>query len=198
MSTSLDFYFDVGSPTAYLAWQRLKQLREQYDLTINFKPMLLGGVFKATGNASPVANPAKGAYMASMDMPRFAVRYGVTLNFNPHFPVNTLGLQRGAIAAQEAGCLEEYLAAVYPAMWVDAKDMGDTEVVKSVLADAGLDAESLLAATQDPDVKAALISNTEEAVSRGAFGAPTMYIGDEMFFGQDRLDFVEERLRSAA
>ena len=194
MTTTLDFYFDVGSPTAYLAWQRLLQLREQYDLSINFKPMLLGGVFKATENVSPVANPAKGAYMATMDMPRFAARYGVPLAFNPHFPVNTLGLQRGAIAALAAGCLEAYLAAVYPAMWIDGKDMGDVEVVKAVLEQAGLDAQGLLAATQDPEVKAALISNTEEAVSRGAFGAPTMYIGEEMFFGQDRLDFVEERL----
>ncbi len=198
MSTNLDFYFDVGSPTAYLAWQRLLQLRDQYDLQINFKPMLLGGVFKATENQSPVANPAKGAYMASMDMPRFAARYGVPLAFNPHFPVNTLTLQRGAIAAQRAGCLEDYLAAIYPAMWIDAKNVGDTDVVQAVLRAAGLDAEGLLAATQDPEVKAALISNTEEAVSRGAFGAPTMYIGDEMFFGQDRLDFVEERLRASA
>jgi 2-hydroxychromene-2-carboxylate isomerase len=198
MSTTLDFYYDVGSPTAYLAWQRLRQLREQYDLVINFKPMLLGGVFKATENVSPVANPAKGAYMATMDMPRFAARYGVPLNFNPHFPVNTLGLQRGGIAAQAAGCLEEYLEAVFPAMWVDAKNLGDTEVVHAVLSEAGLDADGLLAATQDPEVKAGLISNTEEAVSRGAFGAPTMYIGDEMFFGQDRLDFVEERLQAAA
>lgn len=198
MSTTLDFYYDVGSPTAYLAWQRLRQLRDQYKLVINFKPMLLGGVFKATENVSPVANPAKGAYMATMDMPRFAARYGVPLNFNPHFPVNTLGLQRGGIAAQAAGCLEEYLEAVFPAMWVDGKNMGDTEVVHAVLSDAGLDADGLLAATQDPEVKTGLISNTEEAVSRGAFGAPTMYIGDEMFFGQDRLDFVEERLQAAA
>ncbi len=197
MTTSLDFYFDVGSPTAYLAWQRLRQLREQYALEIHFKPILLGGVFKATENQSPVANPAKGAYMATQDMPRFAARYGVPLSFNPHFPVNTLNLQRGAIAAQRAGCLEEYLAAIYPAMWVDARDMGDAEVVHGVLEAAGLDAEALLAATQDPEVKAALISNTEEVVSRGAFGAPTMYIGEEMFFGQDRLDFVEERLKAA-
>ncbi len=198
MSTTLDFYFDVGSPTAYLAWQRLRQLRQQYDLEINFKPMLLGGVFKATENQSPVANPAKGAYMATMDMPRFAARYGVPLNFNPHFPVNTLGLQRGAIAAQAAGCLEHYLEAIFPAMWVAAKNMGDTEVVRAVLEEASLDAEGLLAATQDPEVKSGLIANTEEAVARGAFGAPTMYIGDEMFFGQDRLDFVEERLQAAA
>ncbi len=198
MSTTLDFYFDVGSPTAYLAWQRLLQLREQYDLQINFKPVLLGGVFKATDNVSPVTNPAKAAYMANVDMPRFAARYGVPLTFNPYFPVNTLSLQRGAIAAQAAGCLEEYLVAVYPAMWVDSQDMGDSEVVKAILERAGLDGDGLLVSTQDPEVKAGLISNTEEAVSRGAFGAPSLYIGDEMFFGQDRLDFVEERLQAAA
>ncbi len=197
MSTKLEFFFDVGSPTAYLAYCRLLQFRETYDLDLVFRPMLLGGVFKAADNASPVTIPAKGRYMVEHDLPRFSARYGVSLNFNPHFPVNTLGLMRGAIAAERADCLEPYLAAVFKGMWVDAKNMGDTEAVADTLSEAGLDAEALLAATQDPEVKAALIANTEEAVARGAFGAPTMYIGDEMYFGQDRLDFVEEQLRAA-
>ena len=194
MTTKVEFFFDVGSPTAYLAWCRLLQLREQYDMDLQFRPLLLGGVFKATDNASPVTIPAKGMYMMGHDLPRFAARYGVPINPNPHFPVNTLGLMRGAIAAERMGCLEDYLGAIFPAMWVESRDLGDVAVVAEVLAAAGLDAQALLEATQDPDIKAALIANTEEAVSRGAFGAPTMYIGEEMFFGQDRLDFVEERL----
>jgi 2-hydroxychromene-2-carboxylate isomerase len=196
MSTQLDFYFDFGSPTAYLAYMRLKQLQQQYDLEVVYKPMLLGGVFKATDNASPVTIPAKGKYMSEHDLPRFAKRYGVELDFNPFFPINTLYLMRGVFAARKLNCLLTYLDAVYKAMWVDRKNMGDLEVVAEVLSSAGLDSQALLEATQEPEIKQALIAATEEAVSRGAFGAPTMYIGDEMFFGQDRLDFVEERLRS--
>ena len=197
MSTQLDFYFDFGSPTAYLAYRRLKQLEQQYDLEVVYKPMLLGGVFKATDNSSPVAIPAKGKYMSEHDMPRFAQRYGVELAFNPFFPINTLYLMRGVFAARKLNCLPDYLDTVYKAMWVDQKNMGDLEVVAEVLRSADLDSETLLQATQEPDIKQALIAATEEAVSRGAFGAPTLYIGDEMFFGQDRLDFVEERLRCA-
>ncbi|MEP6390515.1 MAG: 2-hydroxychromene-2-carboxylate isomerase [Halioglobus sp.] len=197
MSTQLDFYFDFGSPTTYLAYKRLQQLEQQYDLELVYKPMLLGGVFKATSNASPVTIPAKGQYMSEHDMPRFAQRYGVELAFNPFFPINTLYLMRGVFAARKLNCLPTYLDAVFQAMWVTKQNMGDLDVVAEVLRSAGLDAEALLAATQEPEIKQALIAATEEAVSRGAFGAPTMYIGDEMFFGQDRLDFVEERLRSA-
>jgi 2-hydroxychromene-2-carboxylate isomerase len=198
MSTTLDFYFDFGSPTAYLAHCRLQQLAEQYDLVVNYQPMLLGGVFKATDNMSPVAVPAKGKYMNEQDLPRFCKRYGVSLNFNPHFPINTLQAMRGATAAKTAGCLATYVDAVYQAMWVDQKNIGDPEVLHGVIADAGLDADALMAATGDPDMKAELIRVTEEAVSRGAFGAPTMYIGDDMFFGQDRLDFVEEVLAGSS
>ena len=196
MTVTVEFFFDFGSPTAYLACRRLLQLREQYDMAIRFRPMLLGGVFKATENASPVTIPAKGRYMVEHDLPRFAKRYGVPINFNPHFPINTLTLMRGAIAAQRQDVFEPYLEAVFKAMGVDQKNMGDPEVAAETLRDAGLDDEALLAATQDPEVKAELIANTEEAVQRGAFGAPTLFIGDEMFFGQDRLDFVEERLRA--
>lgn len=196
MSVQLDFYFDFGSPTAYLAHKRLQQLVSEYNLQINYHPVLLGGLFKATGNMSPVAIPAKGGYMLQHDLPRFARRYGVPLNFNPHFPINTLPLMRGALAAQRMDCFERYLDVVYDAVWVDGKNMGEPEVIAEVLAAAGLDAEGLMALSQDPEVKAQLVSNTEAAVERGAFGAPTMFIGDEMFFGQDRLDFVEERLRA--
>jgi 2-hydroxychromene-2-carboxylate isomerase len=194
MTTQLDFYFDVGSPTAYLAYRRLQQLRDQHPLEIRFLPILLGGIFKATDNTSPVAIPAKGAYMMAHDLPRFAKRYGVPLNPNPHFPINTLNLMRGAIAAQRQDCLEPYLDCIFDGIWVNGQNLGDPDVARSCLESAGLDAETLLAGSQQPEVKQALIDNTEQAVSRGAFGAPTFFIGDEMFFGQDRLDFVEERL----
>jgi 2-hydroxychromene-2-carboxylate isomerase len=198
MTTHVEFFFDVGSPTAYLAWQRLRQLEAAYDMALVFRPMLLGGVFKATENASPVTIPAKGRYMMEQDLPRFARRYDVPLNPNPWFPINTLALMRGAIAASDMGVFDRYLPAVFQAMWVDAKNLNLPDVVAEVLTEAGLEAEALLAATQDPEVKAKLIANTEEAVERGAFGAPTLFIGDEMYFGQDRLDFVEEVLRAAA
>ena len=127
-------------------------------------------------------------------LPRFARRYGVPLAFNPHFPINTLNLMRGAIAAQRLDCLDPYLDAMYDAVWVAGENMGDAEVVARVLTDKQLDAAALLELAQDPEVKAELASNTEEAVERGAFGAPTMYMDGEMYFGQDRLDFVEEAL----
>ena len=194
MSKTIEFYFDFGSPTAYLAYQRLLQLREQYGASIEYRPMLLGGVFKATGNRSPIAVPAKGAYMMNHDLPRFARRYGVALNSNPHFPINTLYLMRGAIAAREMGCFDTFVDVVYRALWQDGKNMGDPGVVVGVLAEAGLDAAALMARSQEADVKAALVSATEAAVARGVFGAPTLFMGEEMFFGQDRLDFVEEIL----
>ena len=195
MSKTLEFYFDFASPTAYLAHKRLQQLREQYGLVIDYKPMLLGGVFKATGNATPISVPAKGKYMLESDLPRFSRRYGVTLNMNPYFPINTLYLMRAAIGAQQLDCLQPYIDTVFDAVWVAGKNMGDPEVVTQVLVDNGLDAQALMALSQDPAIKAALISATEEAVARGAFGTPTMYMDGEMFFGQDRLDFVEEALR---
>ncbi len=195
MSKTLEFYFDFGSPTAYLAHKRLGQLAEQYDLEVVYRPMLLGGVFKATGNNSPVAVPAKGKYMLETDLPRFAKRYGVPLNFNPHFPINTLNLMRGVIAAERLDCVEPYVNAMFDAVWVDGKNMGDPEVVAAALADTGLDVTALLELSQDAEVKAELISRTEEAVARGCFGAPSMFMDDDLYFGQDRLDFVEEAVQ---
>ena len=196
MSKTLEFYFDVGSPTAYLAHKRLGQLRKNYDLQVNYVPMLLGGIFKATGNTSPVAIPAKGKYMLEQDLPRFALRYGVPLAFNPHFPINTLNLMRGAVAAGRLGCSAGYVDRVFDAIWVHAQNMGDPVVISQVLAEAGLDAEGLIALSQDPEVKAELAANTEAAVARGVFGAPTMFMDGAMYFGQDRLDFIEEALQA--
>ncbi|MEP5569412.1 MAG: 2-hydroxychromene-2-carboxylate isomerase [Halioglobus sp.] len=194
MSKTIEFYFDFGSPTAYLAYCRLGQLKGQYDLSIEYKPMLLGGVFKAAANTSPITVPAKGKYMLEQDLPRFAQRYNVPLNFNPHFPINTLNLMRGAIAAAQLNCLDDYLRAMFKAVWVDSKNMGEVEVVAEVLTEAALDARAIMDRSQTPEVKAELISNTEAAVARGVFGAPTMFMDDAMYFGQDRLDFIEEVL----
>ena len=196
MSKTLEFYFDFGSPTAYLAYCRLGQLANQYGLTIHYKPMLLGGVFKAAANTSPITVPAKGKYMLEQDLPRFARRYDVPLNVNPHFPINTLNLMRGAIAAAELNCLDDYLQTVFKAMWVDGKNMGEIDIVAAVLQEASLDAEGIINRSQTPEVKAELISNTEAAAARGVFGTPTMFMDNAMYFGQDRLDFVEEALHS--
>lgn len=191
----LDFYFDFGSPASYLAYKRLRQLESKYDLVVNWIPMLLGGVFKATGNVSPVTVPAKGNYMVNQDFPRFAKRYDVPMRFNPYFPINTLNLMRGAVATQSEGVFDTYANAVFDAMWQQALDLGQVDVVAKTLQEAGLDAMALLELSQDSAIKQTLIDNTNQAVDRGVFGAPTMFVGDEMYFGQDRLDFIEAHLK---
>lgn len=195
---AVEFFFDFGSPTTYLAWTQLPGICAAAGATLVYRPMLLGGVFQATGNASPVTVPAKGKYMLT-DMARFARRYGVPMRFNPHFPINTLLLMRGAVGVQARWPqrLEDYVAAMFTAMWVEGRNMGDPSIVAEALGQAGFDAQALLALTADPAVKEGLKQNTEEAVRRGAFGAPTMFVGDQMFFGQDRLDFVKEALAAS-
>ena len=192
---TVEYFFDVGSPTAYLAWTQLPKIAAETGATIAWRPMLLGGVFKATGNASPVTVPAKGRWMND-DIARWARRYGVPLAFNPHFPINTLTLMRGATGLQmrRPAELPRYLDVVERAMWEASKDLGDPAVLAATLAAAGFDADEFAALVADPEVKAKLIATTEEAVARGVFGAPTFFVGDAMFFGQDRLDFVREAL----
>jgi 2-hydroxychromene-2-carboxylate isomerase len=196
---AVEFFFDFGSPTSYLAWTQLPGICDASGATLVYRPMLLGGVFQATGNASPVTVPAKGRYMLA-DLARFARRYGVPLRFNPHFPINTLALMRGAVGVQlrQPGRFDEFVSTVYRAMWVAGLDMSDPTVVGEALGKSGFDPQSILELSADPEIKAALKANTEEAVSRGAFGAPTMFVGDQMFFGQDRLDFVKEALSSVS
>ena len=191
MSKTIEFYFDFGSPTAYLAHKRLQQLKAEYGCTIDYKPVLLGGLFKASGNLSPVTVPAKGKYMMKYDLPRFAKLYQVPLGSNAHFPINTLNLMRGAVAALGQDYFDTYVDAVYNAIWVNGENMGDLNVVTRVLSDVGLNGQQIIAGTQDPEVKAGLISNTEAAVARGCFGAPTMFVDGDMFFGQDRMQFIE-------
>ncbi len=197
-SKVVEFFFDVGSPTTYLAWTQLPALCESAGATLLYRPMLLGGVFQATGNASPANVPAKGKYM-NVDMARYAKSYGVPLVVNPHFPINTLTLMRGAAGMQlkQPARFHDYLRAVFKAMWVDALNLNDPVVTGKMLAEAAFDPAALLALTADADVKAALRATTEEAVARGVFGAPTMFVGDAMFFGQDRLDFVRDALKQA-
>lgn len=192
----LDFYFDFGSPASYLAYKRLRQLESKYDVTVHWLPMLLGGVFKATGNVSPVTVAAKGNYMVNQDFPRFAKRYSVPMQFNPYFPINTLNLMRGAVAAQDEGVFDRYADAVFDAMWQEQLDLGQVDVVVKTLQNAGLDAMALLELTQSDAIKQTLIANTNQAIDRGVFGAPTMFVGDEMYFGQDRLDFIEADLKA--
>lgn len=195
MSASVDFYFDFGSPASYLAYTQIAALCEKARAALVYKPMLLGGVFQATGNQSPVMVPAKGAYIFT-DFDRYAQRYGVPLNRNPHFPINTLMLMRGAIGLQlrEPARFGAYLDAVFRAIWVDAKNLNDPATVAAVLQQAGFDPAALLALTQDAAVKEQLKVVTQEAIDRGVFGAPTFFVGDQMFWGQDRLDFVKEAL----
>ena len=196
MSKTLEFFFDVGSPTAYLASTQLPAMAAECGATLRYRPMLLGGVFKATGNASPVSVPAKGRWMHA-DMARWAQRYGVPFVMNPHFPINTLTLMRGAAGLQlrESADFARYLDTVFKAMWATPRNLGDAAELAKVLTEAGFDAEAFTTLVADPAVKAALVANTEEAVTRGVFGAPTMFVGEAMFFGQDRLDFVREALR---
>jgi 2-hydroxychromene-2-carboxylate isomerase len=193
MSKTLEFFFDYGSPTTYLAQVQLPGIAERTGAEIVRKPMLLGGVFKATENQTPVANPAKAKYMLA-DMARMAAHLGVPFQMNPYFVINSLPLMRGAVAAQADGNFEAYDAAMWQAMWVDGENMGEVEVIGKVLAAAGLDPAAFAERIQDPAVKATLIANTEEAVKRGAFGAPTCFVGEEIFFGSDRLDYVERAL----
>ena len=195
MAKSVDFYFDYGSPTTYLAYTQLPALARRTGATVNFKHMLLVGVFKATGNQSPVQVPAKGKYMFE-DLKWFANRYGVKYQRNAHFPINTLNLMRGALAALRDGYFTPYSDAIFKAIWVDGINMGDPAEIGKVLSAAGLDAQKIMAATQEPSIKEALKTATEEAVKRGVFGAPTFFVGEHMHFGQDRLPYVEELLKA--
>jgi len=193
--SDIDFIFDFGSPNAYLSWKVLPGIAARTGAAINLIPCLLGGIFKATNNQSPMAAfggvTGKLAY-EGLETRRFVAKHGLTkFASNPHFPVNTLMIMRGMVAAKRAGVADVYLEAVLKAMWEDGQKLDDPEVVVRVLDAAGLDGSALAAATQDPEVKAELVANTEAAVARGVFGIPTFFVGGEMFFGKARLGQVE-------
>lgn len=198
MNKTVDFIFDFASPNAYLAYKALPPILKRTGAKLNIIPCLLGGIFKATGNKPPMIafGDVKGKLdYDRLEMTRFIKKHDLTkFKFNPNFPVNTLILMRAAIAAEMNGQLTAYVEAGLRAMWEDGLKMDDPEIFAKTMTAAGLDGASLLERTQDPGVKAKLAANTEAAVARGAFGIPTFYIGDEMFFGKDRLAQVEEEL----
>jgi len=199
MVKTVEFLFDLVSPTAYLAYKRLPEIARRTGATIKWTPVFLGAIMKATGNAPPGALPARGAYL-KRDWERCAARYGIAYAFNRHFPVNTLTLQRVAVALlaeTDDATFRRFLDACFDAIWIDGKDMGDATVAAEVLHGAGFTPEALLARADDPAIKARLKANTDEAVARGVFGAPTLFVGEEMFFGHDRLDYVEVALTDA-
>jgi len=193
MGKVLEFLFDVGSPASYIAYRRVPEIAARTGATVRYEPFLLGGVFKATGNHSPAEIPAKGAW-TSVDLARFAARHGVPFQRNPFFPINTLHLMRGAAGLKDDPRFMAYLDAVFDAMWRDPKNLGDPAEMAPVLARAGVGGDEFMALIADEATKARLKATTEDAVARGAFGAPTFFVGEEMFFGQDRLDWVEEAL----
>ena len=194
MSKKVEFFFDVGSPASYLAWTQLESIAQRTNAKIIWRPMLLGAVFQATGNASPAAVPAKGAYMPK-DLKRFSNIYEVPFNFNPFFPLNTMHLMRGATAYLEEPEFQTYLAAIFNALWSEQLNMESPEVVAEVLTKAGIDVTDFMARISETEVKERLKDTTEEAVARGVFGAPSFFVNGEMFFGQDRLSFVEIALK---
>ncbi len=195
MSKTLEFFFDLGSPTTYLAYTQLPGICAETGSQLVYQPILLGGIFKATGNASPVTIPAKGRYLLQ-DLARYAKRYGVPLKFNPHFPINTLTLMRAVTGIQlrQPERFIDFIDCLFRALWVDGRNLGDPAVVAAVLAEHGFDPAQVLELAQDEAVKDALKHKTEEAIARGVFGAPSLFVGQQLFFGQDRLDFVREAL----
>jgi 2-hydroxychromene-2-carboxylate isomerase len=193
MVRELEFFFDYGSPFSYLADTQLEGLAARTGALVIYRPMLLGGVFKETGNASPIAIEAKRKYMMS-DLQRWAKHYGVPVPENPHFPINTIRLMRGAVAAERAGVFTGYHRAIFDGFWREGLNLGDAAVVRGTLQRAGLDAERIAAMSEEHAVKDGLRVATATAVARGAFGAPTFFVGEQMFWGNDRLMFVEQAL----
>lgn len=193
MSKDVVFYYDYGSPTCYLAWTQLPALCAKHGATLERKPILLGGVFKAAGNTTPVTIPAKGKWMFD-DIARHAAFYGVPFKMNPHFIFNSLAAMRGAIWAAKAGVIEAYDKAMFEAAWAHDRNIGDAGELKAIVAEAGLDAEAFAAGIQNDDVKKALIEETNRAVEAGAFGAPTFMVAGELHFGQDRLSWIERAI----
>ena len=198
MSTTIEFQFDFGSPNAYFCHRVIPAIGARSGKRFSYTPVLLGGLFKLANNRSPAEAfagiPNKRAY-DRLEIERFVKKHDLSAyRFNPHFPVNTLKIMRGAVAAQALGCFERYVEAVYAAMWEQQRDMADEAQILAVLAAAGLDGPALLLKSQDPEVKAGLMANTERAHARGAFGSPTFFVGDDIYFGKDRLREVEEAI----
>jgi len=198
---AVEFHFDFGSPNAYLAHLVVPEIEKRTGAKFEYVPILLGGVFKLTNNRSP-AESMRGIKnrleYEELERQRFVRRHAITrFTFNPFFPVNTLLIMRGAVAAQLEGVFGRYVDEVFRHMWAEPKKMDDPEVVRAALEQSGMNAAALLARTQEPAVKDRLLKNTEASVARGAFGSPTFFVGSEIFFGKDRLRDVEEELARA-
>lgn len=191
---TLEFFYDFVSPYSYLASTRVEAEAARVGGTVRFRPFLLGGVFNATGNRAPIETPAKGRHLAT-DLGRWARRLGVPFAWPAKFPVLTVLPLRAAYAAEKAGVLVPFTHAVYRAYWAEGQDISDGAVVAAAATAAGLDGAALVAAA--PEYKEALKAATQEAVDRGSFGAPTFFVGEEMFIGNDRLDFAIEALPRA-
>jgi 2-hydroxychromene-2-carboxylate isomerase len=193
------FLFDFGSPNAFLSHEAIPSIERRIDVKFEYVPVLLGGIYKATNNKPPIVTLVgikNKLEFLDRETERFAQRYGVTVpKRNPFSPVNTLALMRGAVAAQFDGLFERYLEAVFFHMWIEPKDMSDPQTAHDALKASCLDAERLFARAQDGEVKRRLLENTQSAVERGAFGVPTYFIGDEMFFGKDQLRDIEDLYR---
>lgn len=195
MTKTIEFIFDFGSPNAYLSAKVLPALAARTGAGIKRTPALLGGIFKATNNQSPMAAFAgvKGKMDYEMlEMKRFIVKHKLPFRMNPHFPVNTLAIMRGYVAAETLGVAPAYFDAVFAAMWENGLKMDDPAVIAETLTAAGLDAAAILAASQTPEVKQRLVDNTQNAVERGVFGIPSFFVDGDMWFGKERLGQVEE------
>ncbi len=200
MPKQVEFFYDFTSPTAYLAWRRLPGVLERTGATVKYRPMFLGGVMQTTGNRPPGTLPQKAKWMAE-DLQRWAKKYNTPYKLNPHFPMMTLMVQRAAQEWVDRPDFDKYMKAIFDAAWQDQKNIADKAVLAEILTTAGFSPEEFFAATENPANKEKLKATTDEAVARGVFGAPTFFVqtpeGEEMHFGQDRLDFVEDALKRA-
>ena len=201
MTPKVEFHFDFGSPNAYFAHKVIPGIEQRTGAKFQYVPILLGGVFKLSNNQPPMVQfkdiKAKSDYM-KIEIVRFIKKHGLTkFKMNPHFPVNTVQIMRGAVAAEGDGQLPKYVEAVFRHMWEDGLKMDDPEVIRAALDATGLDAARTLARIQEQDVKDRLLKNTEASVARGTFGAPTFFVGNEIFFGKDKLRDVEEHIEAA-
>ena len=187
------FYYDYGSPASYLAWTQLPDLCTRYGAHLDYRPILLGGLFKTVGTRSPAEVEPKEKWFFE-DMQRYADLYGIAYQKNPYFIINTLPLMRGAMWANDDGCLEDYNQMMFEACWANARNMNDPVEIMATLEDGAFDADAIAAAIQTDEIKQRLIDETQAAADRDVFGVPTMVVGDELHFGQDRLDWIEQAL----
>lgn len=197
MTKTFEFLFDFGGPNSYLAHKVLPEFCAGHGAEAIYVPVLLGGLFKITNNQAPLIRyaetPAKRNY-EMLEFDRFVKAHKIPFTMNAHFPINSLHLMRGAVAARHLGCFMPYVEAVMAAMWEKGANMGDADIVRATLDEAGLDSAAILLKADDAEVKAELVANTEKAAERGAFGVPTFFVGDEIFWGKERLNQVAEAL----